>query len=90
MSVHGTVADPSATEADARDGADPSKPLTRTQAAEEAGLSERQRKTALRVASVPTEQCEAQVDSENPPTATQLAEQCSSTPLVQPFTIVSR
>jgi hypothetical protein len=37
-----------------QDGSVPS--LTRTQAAEDAGLSERQRKTALRVASVPFEE----------------------------------
>lgn len=56
-----------------REGALP--PLTRTEAAEEAGLSEHQRKTALRVASVPAEDFEQQIESPAPPTVTQLAEQ---------------
>lgn len=47
---------------------------TRSSAAESAGLSERQRKTALRVANVPAEEFEAAVESENPPTITALAE----------------
>jgi len=46
----------------------------RTQAAEDAGLSEFQRKTALRVAAVPAAQFESLVESDNPPTVTQLAE----------------
>ena len=49
--------------------------LTRTEAAESAGLSEHQRKTALRVASVPDDDFERQVESESPPTVTALAEQ---------------
>lgn len=49
--------------------------LSRTQAATDAGLSEHQRKTALRVASVPAENFEAQVESDSPPTVTSLAEQ---------------
>jgi len=48
--------------------------VTRTQAAEDAGLSEFQRKIALRVAAVPATQFEALVESDNPPTVTQLAE----------------
>lgn len=48
---------------------------TRSEAATEAGLSEHQRKTALRVASVPEADFEAQVESPEPPTVTQLAEQ---------------
>jgi len=58
---------------DQRDCTDPL--ITRTQAATEAGMSERQRKTALRVATVPQDSFEHQVDSENPPTVTKLAEQ---------------
>lgn len=59
-------------DASARVGALPS---TRTAAAESAGLSEHQRKTMLRVASVPEGDFERQVESENPPTITALAEQ---------------
>jgi len=54
-----------------RDGAGPS---SRTQAATDAGLSERQKDTALRVASVPREEFERVVESDNPPTVTELAE----------------
>ena len=46
----------------------------RQQAAQDAHLSERQRKTALRINSIPRERFEALVESEKPPTATQLAE----------------
>jgi hypothetical protein len=42
--------------------------ISRKKFAKEAGLSERQRKTALRIASIPKEQFEAMVESENPPT----------------------
>lgn len=48
--------------------------LTRTQAAEDAGLSDRQRKTALRVASIDKDEFERVIESDNPPTVTQLAE----------------
>jgi hypothetical protein len=48
---------------------------SRGSAAAEAGLSEHQRKTALRVASVPEQSFEAQVDSDDPPSVTALAEQ---------------
>lgn len=48
--------------------------LSRTEAAEQAGLSERQRKTALRVANVPDDQFEDLVESPRPATVTQLAE----------------
>ena len=54
-----------------QDGGVPS--VTRTQAADDAGLSERQRKTALRVANVPRDEFEAAVESEFPPTVTELA-----------------
>lgn len=49
--------------------------LTRTIAATEAGLSEHQRKTALRVANIPSDEFDRQVESDNPPTVTALAEQ---------------
>jgi hypothetical protein len=53
-----------------REGA---RPSSRKDAAEEAGLSTHQRKTAVRVARVPTDEFEAAVESEEPPTVTQLA-----------------
>lgn len=49
--------------------------LTRTTLADAAGLSEHQRKQAIRVASVPIEDFERQVESERPPTLTELAAQ---------------
>ena len=58
--------------AETRDGADPS--FTRKLAAEQAGLSERQRKTALRVANVPEQDFNQSVESADPPTVTKLAE----------------
>lgn len=48
---------------------------TRSGAASSAGLSEHQRKTALRVADIPEKEFERQVESETPPTVTRLAEQ---------------
>ena len=48
-------------------------PVTRTQVATHAGLSERQRKDALRVANVPRDTFEAAVESESPPTVTAMA-----------------
>lgn len=52
-----------------RDGA-----ATRQKAAEDAGLSERQRVTALRLATIPTPKFEAFLESDSPPTVTELAE----------------
>lgn len=46
----------------------------RTTAAKEAGLSERQRVTAVRVANVPEPEFERLVESDEPPTVTQLAD----------------
>jgi hypothetical protein len=57
------------------EGGDSPKVLTRKQAAIDAGLSDDQRKTALRVASVPENEFDSQVESDSPPTVTQLAEQ---------------
>lgn len=53
------------------DGADT---LSRKQAAEDAGLSERQRNNALRVASIPESEFSDMVESDTPPTVTKLAE----------------
>ena len=49
--------------------------ITREQAATNAGLSEHQRKTALRVASVDQATFDAQVESDAPPSITELARQ---------------
>jgi hypothetical protein len=49
-------------------------PVGRTQAATEAGLSEHQRKTALRVANVPKDEFEEAVERPEPATITELAE----------------
>ena len=49
--------------------------VTRESAAEAVGLSEHQRKTMLRVANVPAEEFERQVESDEPPTIGELAEQ---------------
>lgn len=47
--------------------------LTRKEAADEAGLSERQRKTAIRVARVPEAEFEEAIESAQPPTISELA-----------------
>jgi hypothetical protein len=49
--------------------------VTRVEAATAAGLSDHQRKTALRVAAVPAADFDAQVESDHPPTVTQFASQ---------------
>lgn len=49
--------------------------MSRREVAEQAGMSERQQVTAIRVANVPAEEFERQVDSERPPTVTALAKQ---------------
>ncbi|WP_049735570.1 hypothetical protein [Rhizobium ecuadorense] len=49
--------------------------ISQREAAKAAGMSERQKVTAIRVANVPTEEFERQVESDAPPTITQLAEQ---------------
>jgi hypothetical protein len=56
-----------------RGGAHPK--VTRKSIAASAGLSEEQQKTALRVADVPEDRFEAQVESSKPPTVQALAEQ---------------
>lgn len=47
--------------------------VTRKSAAADAGLSPRQRNTAIRVSNVPKDEFERLVESDNPPTITQLA-----------------
>jgi len=47
---------------------------TQKKAADEAGLSEHQAKTAVRVANVPADEFEKAVESDSPPTVTKLAE----------------
>lgn len=56
----------------AQDATDPS--TTRTQAATDAGLSERQRKSSLNVANIPESEFEEQIESDNPPSVSKLAE----------------
>ena len=56
---------------------------TRSQAAEEAGLSKRQAVTAIRVANVPNEIFTEQIESKTPPTITSLAQQ-GTTPSKKP------
>lgn len=55
---------------------------SRLEAATAAGLSEHQRKTALRVASVPESDFDAAVESDEPPTVTALAERGKAERLV--------
>ena len=55
------------------DGADSS--YSRKKAARDAGMSERQQVTAQRIAAVPAEDFEEQVEGDEPPTLTQLAQQ---------------
>jgi hypothetical protein len=47
----------------------------RKQAASDAGLSERQRKQALRIANIPQQSFEQQIEADSPPTLTELAAQ---------------
>lgn len=50
-------------------------PFSRTDAAREAGMSDRQQFTAIRVANIPRQDFERQVDDPKPPTISQLAQQ---------------
>lgn len=59
-------------------------PVTRAKTATAAGLSDHQRKTALRVAAIPEGDFNRQVDSDRPPTITQLAEQGRTRRVVTP------
>ena len=49
--------------------------LSRTETAAQAGMSKRQKDTALQVANVPEDAFEEQIESDEPPTVTSLAEQ---------------
>ena len=50
------------------------EPISKSGAARAAGISRRQKQTALRVARIPEPEFEAAVDSDDPPTVTELAE----------------
>ena len=65
--------DPAKNQHDAANRADKGE-LTRTEAAEQAGLSLHQHRTAVRVANVPAEQFDAAIESDEPQTVTALAE----------------
>jgi hypothetical protein len=56
--------------------------FTRTQVATAAGLSKRQKDTALRVATIPQADFDGAVESESPPTVTKLAERGKVTKLI--------
>jgi hypothetical protein len=58
---------------------------SRKQAAEDAGMSRDQMHTALRVANVPREDFERQVESDKPPTVSQLAQQGIQRPAPRPI-----
>ena len=60
---------------DGKRGTDDHTPLRRKDAAGQAGMSKHQQIQAIRVANVPAEDFEHQVESEDPPTVTKLAEQ---------------
>lgn len=59
------------TDLEPRDGTVPR--LTRRKAAEEAGLSERRRRTTLRIANIPEDEFEAAIEQENPATVAALS-----------------
>lgn len=67
--------EPAKNQHDAEARASRGDPTSRKDVAAEAGMSRDQMHTALRVASVPAEDFELQIDSEAPPTVTALAEQ---------------
>jgi hypothetical protein len=55
---------------------------TQHQAATDAGISERQRKTAVRVANIPANDFETAIESDAPPTVTSLADMGRRKPLI--------
>lgn len=65
---------PAKNQHDADDRARGGAPPSRAAVARDAGMSDDQRKQALRVAAIPEEQFEALVESDNPPTISQLEE----------------
>jgi hypothetical protein len=66
---------PAKNQHDAAERARGDAPPSRKQAASDAGISSDQLKTALRVHNVPRDEFERQVESDNPPTITELARQ---------------
>ena len=71
-----------------KNGREGTLPSSRKEAATDAGMSEHQRKTALRVAEVPADEFEAAVESDHPPTVTQLARRgTQSKPSPEPWMV---
>jgi hypothetical protein len=60
---------------DGKRGEGSNTPFRREDAAREAGMSKHQQMQATRIANVPEEEFDAQVDADNPPTLSQLARQ---------------
>ena len=58
--------------------------ISQTQAASDAGLSQRQKETAVRVANVPSDHFEQSIESHSPPTVTKLAEIGKQTRAIAP------
>jgi hypothetical protein len=58
--------------------------VSRTQAARDAGLSEHQQKTAIRVSRIPDDEFQEAIESDNPPTITALAERGKQSRLKAP------
>lgn len=54
--------------------------ITQREAAEQAGMSKRQQVTSVRIANVPEDSFESQVESDRPPTLTDLARQAINSP----------
>ena len=65
----------SGTRTDLTSSGQPSQVITRTDAAREAGMSPHQQKQAVRIAAIPEPEFERQVESQKPPTLSQLAAQ---------------
>jgi len=59
----------------ARTDLGPAAALSKKEVASDAGMSERQTKTALRIANIPEQDFDVQVESDNPPTLSQIAAQ---------------
>ncbi|HJK95819.1 MAG TPA: hypothetical protein RMF84_01295 [Polyangiaceae bacterium LLY-WYZ-14_1] len=61
------------------DGADPSFPRTQREAAEQAGMSERQEKASVAISKIPDPEFEEAIEAEDPPTLTKLVAESRST-----------
>lgn len=70
-----TQIEASGTRTDLTSSGQPSQVITRTDAAREAGMSPHQQKQAVRIAAIPEPEFERQVESQKPPTLSQLAAQ---------------